>query len=590
MIPLLEKTRRYGIKAGINVLCTLGFMSENVDPKLKEYKKYIGQDGNTIEGRLCASDERNRKYIEELYVIYAEASPDVIYIDDDISVADCFCPECMKRFSDFCHVEINREGLNQKFSDENPMIRKQFRELWMKFTSQNKSEIFERIEKAVHKVNSNIQIGAMTYMAGVDGFDTDTWAKKLYGKSGPEICYRPGGGVWNEFNPNEILEKAVKIAAQLRYLPDCVEKIPAEIENFPYQSLRKSPSFTAFEALLYLAAGCTGTAFQVCCAEGNIKDEYEPFFVMAKEFSEAGMLISNTFQREKLSGIGFWWNKKTGTDIASKEWDLNKNIPFATEIYQVGLPPAVDTDNMSVYLMNKSVAMQIPDKELIKCLSKGILMDVEALDILNCRGFGEFTGFKKDNTYTENTMEYELDHRINMKGNFKRNPRQSFWSDTVYTIEKTSEKSEYLSEIQDLNENFLGYGNGIFENSLGGRVAVEGMSPFSWYYGFPRTVKLKNLCRWLSRDTIYAYIKSFHRMSVWVRNRNVFISNGAMEDAVNAELMMHTNAKKAEIVVFKAGKIITKCMVNTEKCGEGYKLIKLPEIPIIGSALIKPIL
>ena len=47
-------------------------------------------------------------------------------------------------------------------------------------------------------------------------------------------------------------------------------------------------------------------------------------------------------------------------------------------------------------------------------------------------------------------------------------------------------------ELIDLKGNIRGYSSGIFENKPGGRICVEGISPFNWYYSLPRSIHLKN--------------------------------------------------------------------------------------------------
>ena len=588
--PTLEKIKSMGIRAGINILCTAGFFPEKLDPGMKGYKKMQYYNGGINEGSLCPNDEKSREHMREQYKIYASLNPDIIYIDDDISGLKCFCDDCVKRMDSIYNIfddcEPDNKNLKLKMEDENPLTRKLFREKFMEFTAFVRSELFQMLEKTVHEINPDIEMGFMTYITGSDGIDTDTWALSLKGNA-DSIRWRPGGGAYTEFNNSEIIEKAHHIGIQINGLPDFVRVVESEMENFPYQSLKKTPSYTAFESLIYLGAGCTGTAFNVLSQEEGIGEEHTKFFKMATDVYKTGEKIVNLLKREKPCGIGFWWDKKTAADIASAEWNTNKKIPLPYEISQVGIPVSYANETTCVFLLNKTIAMQMSDEELKELLGKGVLMDGEALEICNERGFDELTGFKVIGRYKADTIEKTLEHNLNMHGTHKRNPRQAFgFCKDTFAIEKTDDKAEYLSENCDLDGTKRGMASGVFENKLGGRIAVEGINPFDWYYSLPRSIHLKKISRWLSKDTMPAYISSFHRMVLWARGKGLFVANIAMEDATDAEIAIKTQSQYCEVTV-KGANIINTVTVEAKVEETGYKFFELPEIPITGTALIE---
>jgi len=588
--PALRRTEAMGIRSGINVLCSMGFFPEILDEEMSGHKKCVNHDGSENSGRLCPIDKENRAYIREQYRIYAELVPGRIYIDDDISSLDCFCPACISRFGqENGYPELDREQLFTFFAD--PDKKKAIREAWMRFRAERMSELFALIEETVHEVNPEISLGFMSHMSGTDGLDSDTWAEKLQGDLIKTVSWRPGGGVYDEFTPNQVIDKANRIGVQIRYLPEFVDVIESEIENFPYLSLRKSPSFTAFESLIYLACGCTGTAFNICSKEEGVGEEHDRFFRMAQEVSEVGKEFTQALGREKPSGVGFFWNKTTAANSSSAEWNLWENIPVANDIAQAGIPIAYDSEEISVYLLNRTVVSQMTDEELLQCFSKGVLMDCEALTDCNKRGFSELTGFSVTGEYQEDTMERHIAHPFTYPGGYLRNMRQAFgWNHVPsYTIEKQEDTAEYLMENLDLSGKVRGFAGGIFQNRLGGRICVMGMNPFSWYESLARNTMLKNVCRWLSKDELPAYLNSFHRMALWARGDAVCLANISMEDAEAPELLIKTKQESLLVTITKGSRIVCrKTMLATEE-RDGYRLLRLPEIPITGTALIRSV-
>ena len=92
---------------------------------------------------------------------------------------------------------------------------------------------------------------------------------------------------------------------------------------------------------------------------------------------------------------------------------------------------------------------------------------------------------------------------------------------------------------------------------------------------------------WLSKDTLPAYISSFHRVNLWHREDCAFIANTAMEDAENIELLLKTDADKIDVTISKGAKISREETITFAKDENGYKTFVIPEIPMLGTALIK---
>ena len=175
-----------------------------------------------------------------------------------------------------------------------------------------------------------------------------------------------------------------------------------------------------------------------------------------------------------------------------------------------------------------------------------------------------------------------------MPGGHRRNLRQAFgWSiREAYIIEKTDERAEYMAQQRDLDEHIRGMSAGIFENRLGGRVCVEGISPFVWCFSLPRSVHVKNVVRWLSGDSLPAYLDSFHRAAVWSRGNAAFVANMSMEEAENVRLCLRTTARRVSAVITCGSRITGRMTLDSAENIGGYAVFVIPGIPITGTALI----
>ncbi len=588
--PAVEKARKMGYQTGINIMCTIGFFEEGLDPLMEGHPCAVTlKTGAECKGRICTEHEINMEYVRQKYRIYAAAHPEIMYIDDDISSMSCGCDRCITRFcNDNALPQMSRAELWEKMAGEDVSERKNLREVWIRFNAQRKAELFAEIEKATHEVDPDIRIAFMSHMTGSDGLAGELWAQKLSG-DGREISWRPGGSVYDDFSMPETLLKTGRISNQVRFLPENVSRVEAEIENFPYRALRKSPSFTAFEGFLYQAAGCTGVTYNVATHECPVDEEHEPFFKAAENAGVYGRRLTAVMGREPLRGVGFAWNRKTVAFAGEQNWRPHVEVPFAQWMYWVGMPVG-NTEEDAVHLLNAACVHSMSDAELRECLSHGVMMDAPALKACNERGFGELTGFAPVECYERETMEVELPHPFNMKGAHRRNIRQRFpfmKEKQAYTIVRTDESAEYLTEHLDLKGGKRGYGCGIFENRLGGRVCVEGITPFEWYDSLSRSVYLKNVMRWLSKDALPGFVSSFHRAALWVRGKGAMVANLATEDAEGLELMLRTEKNVVNVTLTRGARIVEKMKLSAEGEENGYKKFVLPTLGVLGTALFE---
>lgn len=299
--PLICRLKEMNIEVGINEMITLGFFKEAPDAEMADMRYSVSLlDGELKEGRLCPTAPASLEYIREKYRIFASLKPNFIYIDDDMSNMTCACDSCIARFSELYPDVLDgksadRQALTEALEAEEPKKREEARRSWLAYNSLRIEELYTVIENTVHAEEPSVSLEAMTYFAGTERLDADRWAVKLRGNTDTTVGWRPGGGVYTDKSVADVLKKAYRMSVQTRFLPSFVKRIEGEIENFPFQALHKSPSFTAFEAFIYQAACCTGTAFDVLANEVALGTEHDAFFEMAQNAFEYGERLTGAF-------------------------------------------------------------------------------------------------------------------------------------------------------------------------------------------------------------------------------------------------------------------------------------------------------
>jgi len=559
----MELARKRGYKTGINILTTIGHHNENLDNSLKgKYTCMTNIDGAVCNGSYCPNDEHMREYIRNIYQLTTQANPDFIWIDDDIRFGHmpiglgCFCDNCLTIFEKETGKKYTRESLKKALNQGSVEEKLKVRTAWLQHNRNTISHLFDLIEKTVHSINPAMPLGFMTGDRFYEGYDFDNWAKILSGPNHCPVMWRPGGGYYNDNTTSELVGKSHDIGRQVSVLPKEVVSIQSEIENFPYQRLKKAANMVVLEACSHIAAGCTGAAFNVLSFYDEPLDEYEPLIGRLQEARPFFDLLAKSLGRSAITGIHTFWNKNsfiTGK-LTDGDWLSSGNPLVSHDIYNIGLPACYSGKNAQVTILGKDNIFALSKDEIEKLLSGGVYIDAETLQQLNDMGFGELTGFEVVGSENKDRIEKFTNNQLN--GEFagrERDNRQSFWKSTACTLRKTDENAQALSGLIDYTgKEVSACTSGIFENKLGGRICVAGYYPWTFMENLSKSSQMKAVFRWLSKDSLPGYIASFQKINLWIREPQngkiaLAFTNSSFDLAKDVILMLQSENKTIKL-------------------------------------------
>ncbi|MBN2640676.1 MAG: hypothetical protein JXR78_03400 [Victivallales bacterium] len=564
----ISSVKETGLRCGINILASIGHHEENLDNSLLcDYQNLLDIDGKICRGSFCPNDQRFLEdYIKPVYESIADANPDYIWIDDDVRLlghipitATCFCDNCIQIFNRRNSSSYTRKSLKDAFNSGPEEERFVIRKLWVLHNGNTIRNFLEFIENVVHAKFPGMPLGFMDGIRFYEGFDMESWAKALAGENDIDVYWRPGCGTYTEERPDEILEKAHAIGIEADFLPDEVKNIQSELENFPYQRLRKSVHYTALEAAVYQGSGSTGTAFNVLSMYDEPLDDYLPLIEKLNKCRPFYDLIASTNGRAAPTGVYSGWNRFcfAGKGLDCNDWPEPSGeialTSHANELYSTGLPVSYCFDNAFVTALTGRSVIGMSDQDIIKMLSRGVYMDGDAVERLNARGFGEYIGFSVSNTIDKDAVEILTGHELNsMYAGRTRNGRQAFWYKKAFVFESIERNTEVLSTLSDYTYADSGYcTRGIFENKLGGRVCVSGYYPWTQLHYRFMTQPMKKLFAWLSNESLGAYVESYHRVALWDRiiagRHSIFLLNMYMDSAEDFRLAIKSSADRLKI-------------------------------------------
>ncbi len=528
----LDSAHREGITAGINVLTTLGHHEENLPYSLQApWQRLMDPQGNICRGSFCPSHTEILAYDRKIYTAIAQANPDFIWVDDDVRLEGhmpirftCFCDLCVSNFSRQVGLQFTRHTLVAAF-DTGPLEQRlRLRREWLNHNRGLIHNVLRNVAGAVYKVKPEITLGFMTGDRFYEGYDFKSWAKALGGPDCRPVRWRPGGGFYTDECLVGLAEKAHDIGRQVSQLPKSLKVIECEIENFPYQLLRKSATATVNEAAAHMGAGSTGAAFNVLSQRPDPLEEYG---AMLRRIHQAkGFYQSIQKKLGRAIPVGIWpaWNQDifSVNNLEGSWLDGNEDIiPLLKKTYvlgEIGIPVCYGPQGAVATVLAGPSLFAFRRDDLQRIFSKGVLMDVPAWEALDKLGLAGWTGVRVRSKYNHDTIEIFTEHPLNGRfANWSRDCRQSFWPEVVYSFESQSSGVVELSRLVDYAGNDRGCGLSAYENELGGRVVVAGYYPWSQIHNLAKSSQVKALCSWISHDHVPVCLESFARVHIWVR-------------------------------------------------------------------------
>ncbi|CAN5777353.1 hypothetical protein BH09VER1_BH09VER1_17290 [soil metagenome] len=530
--------RAAGYRVGINAIATTGHHDENLELAASQsLRRQVGIDGKVCRGALCPADSNVHEYVQELYECLARSQPDFIWVDDDVRLSGhlptygcCLCDSCISSFGREVGEGFSHATLVAAFDDDDFARRSRIRRLFMERNLRVICGLLGLIEKAVHHISPTTELGMMTGDRFWEGYGFEQWAKALQGETGLPVRWRPGGGFYADERPREMVDKAHAMGRQVADLPPYVTIIQSEIENFPYQHLRKAAQVNVLEMTAYLFAGCTGSALNVLGQEGNSTLENTFLLERLKQTVPFWEILKKALIDTVPIGVWAAWDplqiavgrsgqfKSFAEFFADSERDMNG--PYS--LSELGIPICYRESEGCLTAISGRMPHALGAKRMRGLLAKGVLLDAEALEALHEMGLGDLTGAKLGKSYEADTLEEFSDHPLNGEyANWRRDCRQSFsyWNEPARELVPTTSETSVLASIKDYQGRIRGASLTVFENHLGGRVSVMSYFPWKLNQSHARVGQLTILCDWLSRNTMPLIIETPSRVVSWARRR-----------------------------------------------------------------------
>lgn len=526
LLKTTEKLRAAGIRVSLQISNTIGhgqYMSALDCSGLvydgSDVEKIVGDDGTVADYAFCWNSENFRKYTLEAIKPYLAVNPYAVWIDDDFRASNhapvshgCFCDNCIKKFNEKYGYSFSRDELVSQIT----IGKLHVRENYVAFMRETLGEFMFLISKTVHELCPETKMGLQHYSGGTyTGSGLAFLFDAMLAGTGFTPLSRPGGGVYNDLNPTDILRKARSISWQMSLLPEYIEEVRPEIENLPDTPFSKSPVGTAFESSVYFAYGSTAMSYAM------LMKDYEPLSFHNKTLG--GFTRCKPYW-EKLVNI----NKSTVPGglvaVSSKnEWLCeikpdDKPFAWCTENYEVydvltstAIPTTFGETANPVFLLHPKYAQVMSLDEAEYLMDKPVVTDGETLRILEERGFR----FSASASPVDTSMLYEIYSNHTVNSGFVGKS----WDESFYILKGSTISGEceilglYDTSSKNCPANSAGeypYGiaDAIVKTEKGSKWAVFGHSPWNNNISTNRRNQILNAADYISGNRLPAILMS----------------------------------------------------------------------------------
>ncbi len=471
-----DELARHGIRCGWWLAFTLKSGTS------QEWSPVIRHDGTPSPIANCPLDPAYRKrYGEDAALVARIAKPEFIILEDDFSVAaagrwGCFCPRHLAEFAKRAGKNYSREELVPLLQQETPEALR-IRRTWAEVMRDSLVLFAADLRRAVDRESPEIPIGSMQSGKWDSEADaTEAVTRALAGPRHTPFCRIHGAFYAGENVPDIPAKLFHALYAKQHVKPPF--RFYYEADTYPHNAFYTSG--TCMNVLLSstFSMGYDGATFQAIQQGLDNPGEETAYGKMYASQLPRFRAICAAAGQCRRKGVRIPYAPCLSTNLTGAGPDWIKSVSH------FGIP--FTTEESAVTFLSGSQDKMFSDAELKALLCKGLILDAAAAGRLQKRGFGEYLGAEVGGPAITGKARFDLGGlEVIREGAFPAIRERRMRRSSVYSPGGNGEsllltpkdpKCQELTRLVSFQGIELTSGMTWFENGLGGKVAIMGMT------------------------------------------------------------------------------------------------------------------
>ncbi|MHB9124591.1 MAG: hypothetical protein ACYC4F_01435 [Armatimonadota bacterium] len=476
-------------------------------------------DGEESPEMACPLSPGWREWLIETYRLFAATKPDKLWLEDDFKTfihhtekLGCYCPAHIAAFGKHIGRTIGRDELVERITSpgEPDPVRKE----WLDFCGEIMVDICRDLECAVHNESPGTRLGQMNSWS-TDGRWLDEAITALAGPHRP--LARTSLAPYEEGRAVQFLPDGFDILKETACLPEGTENCP-ELENSLYTAYSKSASMTRLQLILSQVLGNSGITMNLFDMLGSPTSEEPRVGRMLKEVKPlldgiAQIAGPGGAQR----GVSIPFPKRHADTVHAEPGQKFGAFRFdgegwAQPLQGSGIPIFLNGESRVTAITGQSSLRALDRESIESLLCGGLLLDGSAAAVLRDMGYGHLIGVEPGERIDRRKVLLSAERDdlgtdgidpIYMSLRHIAEPNQSHGR--LYPL-NPQKGTKSASVFVDTNHQAVMPGMTLFENELGGRVAVYpfdlSVGASAGFMNWRRRRQLQKVVRWLGRDAV----------------------------------------------------------------------------------------
>jgi hypothetical protein len=514
--PYRQALQEAGVALSLNpwhsLLHTDRFRQRKPDQR---WQGMVDQHGTECTAVVCPLDADWRAYYAETLRRYAREHFRVIWIDDDIRFHNhgpldwggCFCPLHVAEFNRRYGLQATRAAIVANCTA--PGEPHPWRAMWMDMWDDTQLALITNWRNIVEA--EGCRLGLMSSEMGQHAAEGRYWERwwQAFGGDQPPV-HRPHFWGYGECAGADLPEFIMRLDQNRSIQPEAIESDP-EIECFNYGRWNKPFRQIGAQMALAHILGSTGLNISLYDFMGNDPDDEPERAEFLCAWRPTLDWLADQFPMSlQPMGIGVPWSQEMGrrkhTD-GSGNWQslVCSTRGWGRWLMGAGLA-CTARPAPAVNAIAGPVAWSCTDEQLHAWLAQGLLLDGGAAHILLQRGFGPHIGVRDGRMITQADACYSVeecrDPAFSLRTGAGISVNAGPYAATIFQGDLLP-GVRLASMLCNPTHEDVGHGLTLFENALGGRVAIVPWQPHDFVVAMTiqRAVQLRNTLRYLAGNS-----------------------------------------------------------------------------------------